>query len=50
MADRTNRESGLLAWGDLSSFLVWWALAIQEFPISTLAEHEEQGTKMLELA
>ena len=28
---------------------VWWALAIQEFLIGTLADHDEQGPKMLEL-
>ena len=28
---------------------VWWALAVQEFLVSTLAEHGEEGPKILEL-
>lgn len=29
---------------------VWLALAVQEFLVGTLAEHGEEGPKMLELA
>ena len=28
---------------------MWWALTIQEFLIGTLADHDKQGPKMLEL-